>query len=570
MRDKRRIIADPLYGPIEIPLRLEAILADRAVQRLRRISQTGLAEHVYSSLNVSRFSHALGTMELARRAWTHAWRNADDQTRAAFRDAIPVERPPEDFLGDVLAAVGLLHDVGHPPFSHALEPYFADRLAHVNVDIPTTMQGSRSFHELAGVKIVGPLLERALQRTDQDKVAYSEFVALVKSVYQANSQDGTWAGACHSLVADDIDVDRIDYLMRDARGAGTEYGRLNFARIVDNAELVFDQKGFRILPGLRARPAVERVLVERGQSYQWIYFHSGVVAQDHSLLRALETLDELIDGADPHGADERLRAELERARPLSIDLTDEEAGPFLDDASIVEWLKRALLICTGGRSGPATAPVARFTQLASAALFREKTLYPIWKAPDEFADSVTKVASAEVLGAALNRSSDYLENLCEGDELRMARNWVERKRVVLRNKPDVAVSDLLSQLVFDARPARGGGAGEGNLAAHLGSFEKSRLYQWEVARRQFDPGRQLQVLHGDGGDVSVTRTSALAPAAGRAGLGLPDIHIFIVDLSSTNRALARNAFELAFPSFVEARLPRVALDAVRTPPKLGS
>lgn len=159
-----RVVRDPVHGYVDVPAELDPLVRSGAVQRLRNISQTSRAVAGFPSMTGSRYEHALGTMHLAIRAWGHAWRNAFGHaggdpatTRDAFRRAVltgvraedPLDEvsaawmagdPVEDTLlwqdferriGLVVGAVGLLHDVGHPPFSHVLEPFYARRVGEI-------------------------------------------------------------------------------------------------------------------------------------------------------------------------------------------------------------------------------------------------------------------------------------------------------------------------------------------------------------------------------------------------------------------------------------------------------
>ena len=154
-----RVIADPVYHYISVPAPLEDVLAHPLVQRLRRVGQTALASLVYPSLTGMRFEHALGAMHLAVEAWRAAWSNSPG-AHDAFRDAFeadPATRPSDeldfdDFIEAAVACVALLHDIGHPPFSHALESLIGRHqqifLGPITDD--ESLLTAESFHEFAG------------------------------------------------------------------------------------------------------------------------------------------------------------------------------------------------------------------------------------------------------------------------------------------------------------------------------------------------------------------------------------------------------------------------------------
>lgn len=124
-----RLIRDPIYDYISLPADLADVLDHPLYQRLRRVLQTSLTSTVYPSATGSRFEHGLGAMHLAGQAWCSAWRNASAGTRDAFVEAAHVEFPAlaagaaqfGDRMHLAVSGVALLHDVGHPPFSHVLE-----------------------------------------------------------------------------------------------------------------------------------------------------------------------------------------------------------------------------------------------------------------------------------------------------------------------------------------------------------------------------------------------------------------------------------------------------------------
>src|SRR2546421_3524323 len=127
------VIRDPIYGYIPLRDELAELVDSRLFQRLRRIAQTSLTNTVYPSATGSRLEHSLGVMYLASRGWRSAWRRSEPSVRDDFLAALRkttnqhhVEIPTHvnqipELVDRAVSAVALLHDVGHPPFSHALE-----------------------------------------------------------------------------------------------------------------------------------------------------------------------------------------------------------------------------------------------------------------------------------------------------------------------------------------------------------------------------------------------------------------------------------------------------------------
>ncbi len=133
-----RVVRDPVYGYVRLPDRLAPIVDSRIFQRLRRVAQTSLTSAVYPSATGTRFEHGLGTMHVAGLAWQAAWRNAVPKVRAEFERRLEADVPAlrardtdrsefEEEIGLAVMAVGLLHDLGHPPFRNVLEPLYKSR-----------------------------------------------------------------------------------------------------------------------------------------------------------------------------------------------------------------------------------------------------------------------------------------------------------------------------------------------------------------------------------------------------------------------------------------------------------
>lgn len=539
-----RVIRDPVYGYIALPRELAPVVDNPLVQRLRRVAQTSMTSTVYPSANGSRFEHALGAMHLARRGWVAAWTNGGP-ARADFIAALGADVPSAmggsaeavaDRVGLAVACVALLHDVGHPPFSHVLEDVFEDlapqMLRHRPDELVELPNYRSKFHEFAGV-----LLTRTLVRELRD----DSLRKITLTVYESDPDESSWAGALHGIVANEIDVDRLDYLMRDASKAGTEFGAIDYERLIDALELHSADGEFRIAPGVRARSAVETLLIQRSQSYRWITFHPRVVGTNASLARAVGavlkmrgddtplpggggvTLGGVLDRLVPHlnylapSADDLTR--MWRPTPTvesapgdaQLDLTEQEAAQQLerltielqasvDDSVITDLLKRASIICAQmlpSLVGDTRDAVLRFLTFSHTCLYREKNAIPAWKTVDEYIAAVTRAGPfVDEMPAVVRDVFDELEQRAsQSAELRDI--FAERRDDLVRRlaeAPVVAMNEIFHDVFAIGASRR---SFERYLDRVMPDLRKSPGF-WVVEYTNFQPVRtqgQLSTLY---------------------------------------------------------------------------
>jgi len=232
------ILRDPLWNNIRLdPLAL-ALLDTDVVQRLRYVRQLGLAFLVYPGASHSRFEHALGAYHLAG----VALRLMDEQGQLAN---VPADEPA------VVRAAALLHDIGHYPFSHALEEIGA--LHHEEVARPLLLDGP-----------IATVLRTHLGGNAPERV-----FALIT---------GTSTSPLQGLISGSLDLDKIEYLKRDAHMCGVPYGEIDVDRLLNSLVVVpaVDGNGLTVGVHEKGLSALESLLFAKYQMFRNVYWHHAV------------------------------------------------------------------------------------------------------------------------------------------------------------------------------------------------------------------------------------------------------------------------------------------------------
>lgn len=278
MRD--RVFRDPVHGLIELrgeDRPLADLLETRALQRLRRIKQMGLAWLVYPGAEHSRFSHALGAFHIAQRV-----------TRQLRLD-------PGLALDVKVAA--MIHDIGHGPLSHAWEHVFPG-----------------SDHERWGARIVV-----------EDEQLAGALEALAPGL--SGRMVGFWhktykPGFARKLVSSQLDVDRLDYLLRDGHYSGAGYATYDLdwilhALAVEEVRTGADDARDLVVDYRRGMYAVEQYLFARSYMYAQVYHHKTVRAAEWMLIKVFERYAALARaGTEPGGLP--AAAALARGQTLTV------------------------------------------------------------------------------------------------------------------------------------------------------------------------------------------------------------------------------------------------------------
>ncbi|MEO7713098.1 MAG: HD domain-containing protein [Gemmatimonadaceae bacterium] len=246
------IIRDPLWNNIRVDPVAMRLVDTAAFQRLRYVRQLGLAYLVYPGASHSRFEHALGAYHLAGRALSML------EARDGVQDTLRASGP-------IVRYAALLHDIGHYPFSHALEEIGA--LHHEEVARPLVTTGA-----------VADVLRAELGSDAPERI-----MALVR---------GTSESPLQGLISGSLDLDKIEYLKRDAFMCGVNYGDIDVDRLLNSLVLVDDPDSGRPTVGISEKglSALESLLFAKYQMYRNVYWH-------HAVRSATAMYKRLVDGA---------------------------------------------------------------------------------------------------------------------------------------------------------------------------------------------------------------------------------------------------------------------------------
>ncbi|MDY2586640.1 HD domain-containing protein [Winogradskyella aquimaris] len=289
--NKLKIFNDPIYGFITIPNSLIFdLIQHKYFQRLRRITQMGLSYLVYPGAHHTRFHHALGSMHLMQKA-----------INVLRFKGVTISEEEENGL---LIAI-LLHDIGHGPFSHAMEHSIVNNISHEEISLQFMEKLNREFNGSLTLAI-----------------------SIFRGEYPRRFM-------CQ-LISSQLDMDRADYLKRDSFYTGVAEGNINSERLITmlnvvNDHLVVEEKGIY---------SVEKFLVARRFMYWQVYLHKTGIVAEQLLTRTLKRAKELVQKG----------VQLNCSKPLEFFLTSEvnlksfdtetlEVFAKLDDYDIVAAMK---------------------------------------------------------------------------------------------------------------------------------------------------------------------------------------------------------------------------------------
>ena len=290
-QNKLKIINDPIYGFITIPSTLIfELIEHRYFQRLRRISQMGMSYMVYPGAHHTRFHHALGAMHLMQKA-----------VQVLRFKGIEISEEESEALYIAI----LLHDIGHGPFSHAMEHSIIENIDH---------------------EFISLLFMDVLNKEFNHKLTLA--IQIFKDEYPRKF--------LYQLISGQLDMDRMDYLKRDSFYTGVSEGSINSQRLISMLN-VFEDK---IVVEEKGIYSVEKFILARRLMYWQVYLHKTSLVAEQLVTRLLKRAKELISEGIKIEASAALNYFL-NSRVSKEDINNETLAIFakLDDYDIISAMK---------------------------------------------------------------------------------------------------------------------------------------------------------------------------------------------------------------------------------------
>ena len=244
-------IKDPVHGYVYITENEKKLIDSYPVQRMRRLRQLAGSEYVYPGANHTRFEHCLGVMYLAGRV-------AENHN---------LSRVVSDEETEMIRVSGLLHDVGHGPFSHVFEQLLIKNLEKTHEDITSWIIEKSELGDNIG--------KMGLNPQDVSKLAVGKLQKPGKAFWD-------------QIISSAVDVDKQDFIVRDTYHTGAEYGFIDVFRLIH----ALDVLGENLAVEVGALSALEAFIIARIESFKSIYFHRVGRAAQIMLAMAMEQANE--------------------------------------------------------------------------------------------------------------------------------------------------------------------------------------------------------------------------------------------------------------------------------------
>lgn len=386
MKEKNRVIADTIHGNISLTYYETKIYSHVNFNRLHDVYQNSTAYLTFPCNRTKRFEHSLGTMKLCSDIFISGIKNANDEIvdefleiysneilsiidkikdgdeysqkfggrktnikksipsgisqgleKLGLRDNImPPHKDTYFILLQAIRAAALLHDIGHPPYSHVVESAlmdiwkeFSNSGTSENVRIRKFIEIMGSFfsesmeekrtpelHEQMGKKIAKIILEDAINNVSIEDAEAGDynienqvFGVLINEIVQKIYEDKKPFDVLHRIIDGTLDGDRLDYVTRDVLNSGLDKGKIEYDRLFNGITIAKDKEQFWFCPSIKSLNTVEDFLNRRWDEYKNILFHHRVIKTDHLLKNIIKKISisylryEIDQGADSDDSD---------------------------------------------------------------------------------------------------------------------------------------------------------------------------------------------------------------------------------------------------------------------------
>lgn len=275
MTDKLYEIRDPIYGFIQFDEWERDIINHPVFQRLRRIRQLAWTDLVYPAAMHTRFEHSLGVMHLVTQLYDRIVNKHEEmlESELGYTD----EEIKRDRI--LVRLAGLLHDIGHPPFSHSAEGL-----------MPKDSINKSYTHEHYGAEIIRHLMADVIDNHPVNDRRFRIKAQDISDFYLGKSSMGRrsfWKG----LVSGQLDADRMDYLMRDSYHIGVGYGKYDLSRVLSTVSISkTPEDEFKFSIDSDGTHAAEAIILARYFMFTQVYFHKTRRAYDNHIKEAIKAI----------------------------------------------------------------------------------------------------------------------------------------------------------------------------------------------------------------------------------------------------------------------------------------
>ena len=416
MQQKIKRIADTVHGNIQISSIEKDLISQHAFNRLHNILQNSTAFLTYPSNQTKRFEHSVGVMHLAGEMFYNSISNADEEVIIDFMDQVirevenintakgdilrerfknNVDKEIKNFANaDIkeplykkktpiiinqkhknyyylmyqsIRSAALLHDLGHPPFSHVTENALNDVINEIKKsEKPTNRMkyfleimepyideknNRLELHEKIGNNISNRLLETMSRDIENHMQLFSIYVhqITIKILTEQDSEKNSFFKNIHSIIASPIDSDRLDYVTRDLMNSGFRKGQIEYDRLLSSVKMVIKEGHFYFIPSARTLSTIEDFYQRYNFLYKYAIFHHRVIKTDLLLGKviydlAISYLKETIDENDENDSSLALPIDISGLwKPVKVVHSDKKYFNLItqwDDAWLLTVLRQ--------------------------------------------------------------------------------------------------------------------------------------------------------------------------------------------------------------------------------------